>query len=493
MKSSAQAGGVAARRQFDRRRLKARFIHWTYGLINRCVMVSDGVVILAAGGFAWLLTPGKAPLSWLQALTVALIVTIAFIWTMRWLSFYRVERYSQFARPIFDLVCGFVPASAAGAVVIGAFVPESWERHNWFILWDNWILAALIINRQIDRLLMIVVERRSLLRRRVVVVGEGPQCDAIVARLRQASMAREYHLVGVFDPHFNRSWRADGGTTPNPTQLPDLTRYAQNYAVDLVVIAVSWDRTSELFNLIRGLQWIAADVVVPFDTSGFRPSFVPAMRFIDSPTLQVMHRPFKGTQGLVKVVEDYVVASLAMLAAAPVMLIAALAIRLHDGGPVMFLQPRSGFNGKTFLIYKLRTMSVDTSDDGSVGTTRDNQRITRVGSFLRRTSIDELPQLLNVLRGEMSIVGPRPHVPNMLVEGGVYSEVVRQYAARNRIKPGITGWAQINGMRGGIDSVEKATRGADLDLYYVANWSLRLDIKIMLKTIFRGLVGRDVF
>jgi putative colanic acid biosynthesis UDP-glucose lipid carrier transferase len=116
-----------------------------------------------------------------------------------------------------------------------------------------------------------------------------------------------------------------------------------------------------------------------------------------------------------------------------------------------------------------------------------------VGRFLRRTSIDELPQLFNVLRGEMSIVGPRPHVPNMLVEGGVYSEVVRQYAARHRIKPGITGWAQINGMRGGIDSMDKANRGADLDLFYVANWSLRFDLKIMLKTVLRGLAGRDVF
>ena len=168
-------------------------------------------------------------------------------------------------------------------------------------------------------------------------------------------------------------------------------------------------------------------------------------------------------------------------------------IRLDDGGPVLFRQPRSGFNSKTFLIYKFRTMSIDNSDDGSNGTKRDNQRITRVGRFLRRTSIDELPQLLNVLRGEMSIVGPRPHVPKMLVEGGVYSDVVRQYAARHRIKPGITGWAQINGMRGGIDSQEKARRGADLDLYYVANWTLRFDIEIMLKTVICGLVGRQVF
>jgi putative colanic acid biosynthesis UDP-glucose lipid carrier transferase len=145
------------------------------------------------------------------------------------------------------------------------------------------------------------------------------------------------------------------------------------------------------------------------------------------------------------------------------------------------------------MMYKFRTMTVDPSDDGSQGTYRNIQRITPVGKFLRRTSIDELPQLINVLRGEMSIVGPRPHVVNMLVGEVVYTDIVRQYAARHRIKPGITGWAQINGMRGGIDSLAKASRGADLDLYYIANWSLRLDLKIMIRTIVAGLVGRDVF
>jgi putative colanic acid biosynthesis UDP-glucose lipid carrier transferase len=184
---------------------------------------------------------------------------------------------------------------------------------------------------------------------------------------------------------------------------------------------------------------------------------------------------------------------LGLLAVSPILLAAAIAIRLEGKGPILFRQPRVGFNSKPFLIYKLRTMTVDPTDDGSKGTQRDDQRITRVGAFLRRTSIDELPQLLNVLRGEMSIVGPRPHVSNMLVGEGVYSDVVRQYAARQRIKPGITGWAQINGMRGGINTVAKATEGADLDLYYVANWSLRLDIKIMIQTLAQGLVGRDVF
>jgi putative colanic acid biosynthesis UDP-glucose lipid carrier transferase len=211
------------------------------------------------------------------------------------------------------------------------------------------------------------------------------------------------------------------------------------------------------------------------------------------PMLQLLHHPFKGTQGLVKVVQDYLVAGFAVVAAAPLMAAIAVAIRLDSEGPVLFRQARIGINGRPFQIYKFRTMTVDPDDDGSVGAARDDPRITAVGAFLRRSSLDELPQLFNVLRGEMSIVGPRPHVPNMLVGQGSYVETVQSYAARHRIKPGITGWAQINGMRGGIDTAAKARDGVQLDLHYIKNWSLKLDLQIILKTFTHHLVGPSVF
>jgi putative colanic acid biosynthesis UDP-glucose lipid carrier transferase len=456
-------------------------------------MVSDAIIILAAGGCAWLVTPVQRPLTWLQALTLALVMTISFIWTMRWNGNYRVERYAMTWRPLLDLVWASIPAAAAGLVILTAFVPNAWADRGWILSWLGIIFLALVAGRQLDRLLLLIVKRQGLLRRRVVVVGSGPLSEAIVTRIRQLDNTHEYHLVGVFDHQLNRSWRANEAAQTQPGRVPDLTRYAQNYAVDLVIIALPWDQSQEIFELVRALQWIAADVVVPFEASGLRPQFVAPMNFINSPVLQVMHRPFKGTQGVVKIIEDYAVGLIGLLAASPFMIGAAIAIWLDDGRPILFRQPRTGFNSKPFLIYKFRTMTIDPTDDGSEGTKRDSQRITRVGRFLRRTSIDELPQLFNVLRGEMSIVGPRPHVSNMLVGDSVYTEVVRQYAARHRIKPGITGWAQINGMRGGINSVAKANEGADLDLYYIANWSLRLDIKIMLQTVWKGLVGRDVF
>ena len=415
-------------------------------------MVVDAALILIGGGVAWLLIPGgPPPLTWLQALTVALVITISFVWLTHWGGNYRFERYGSVLRSVFDLVCGFVPAAIAGSIILFAFVPNAWEQRPWLLAWLLAIFLALVLGRQADRLLVGVVDRRALLRRRLIVVGSGSMSDTIAAQLRGSDNARDYHLAGVFNVDLNRNWNSDGHMLQDPTRVPDLTRYAQQYAIDLVVIALPWERSTEIFHLIRELQWIAADVVVPFEAGGFRPQFVRPMGFINSPILQVMHRPFKGTQGLVKIFEDYAVASLALLFLSPIMLAAAIAIRLDDGSPIFFRQLRTGFNGKPFLIYKFRTMTVDVTDDGSQGTKRDNQRITRIGRFLRRSSIDELPQLINVLRGEMSIVGPRPHVANMLVGEGVYSEIVLQYAARHRIKPGITGWAQINGMRGGIE------------------------------------------
>ncbi|MGE0717822.1 MAG: sugar transferase, partial [Alphaproteobacteria bacterium] len=236
-----------------------------------------------------------------------------------------------------------------------------------------------------------------------------------------------------------------------------------------------------------------ADVVVPLDRNTFNPRFAQFASVGGLPSLRVMYQPLKGSLGVLKMVEDYVVATIALIVVAPILAVAAVLIKLDSSGPIIFTQQRVGFNNKPFTIYKLRTFTSDPTDDGSAGTRRTDPRITKVGSVLRRLSIDELPQLLNVLKGDMSVVGPRPHVPNMQVGDAQYYDVVREYAARYRMKPGITGWAQINGMRGGIHTVEKAARGVDLDMYYVENWSLWLDIKIMLLTLMRGMVGRNVF
>jgi putative colanic acid biosynthesis UDP-glucose lipid carrier transferase len=305
----------------------------------------------------------------------------------------------------------------------------------------------------------------------------------LIRRIRQTEWHRDLELVGLFDD-------AAGAATGT---VEDLRKLAQTRRVDLIVLALPWSRSEAIFELGDRLQWISADVVAPLEQPGFLSRSSALTQVAGLPALQLTRHPFRGTQGLVKQAQDYLVAACALILTAPLMAGAALALALAGDGPVLFRQDRIGFNGRPFSIYKLRTMSADPSDDGAGGQVRGNPRITRIGALLRRTSVDELPQLLNVLRGEMSIVGPRPHVAGMRVDGNPYAEVVRTYAARHQIKPGITGWAQINGMRGGIDTLEKARRGVDLDLDYMRNWSLQLDLSIMARTLTRHMVGPQVF
>ena len=189
----------------------------------------------------------------------------------------------------------------------------------------------------------------------------------------------------------------------------------------------------------------------------------------------------------VKAVFDRIVAAIALVVLAPLMLLVALAVKLESRGPVLFRQPRHGFNNELINVYKFRSMYTDMADiHATKQVTRDDPRVTRVGRFIRKTSIDELPQLFNVLRGELSLVGPRPHATQTKVGSRLYQEVVDGYYARHRMKPGITGWAQINGWRGEIDSDDKIRYRTVYDLHYIENWSLLLDLRIILRTLLVG-------
>jgi exopolysaccharide biosynthesis polyprenyl glycosylphosphotransferase len=185
-------------------------------------------------------------------------------------------------------------------------------------------------------------------------------------------------------------------------------------------------------------------------------------------------------------------AALALLAL-PLALVAIL-IKLDSPGPVLFRQKRLGFNNELFEIYKFRTMRIDAMDPNAERlVTRNDQRVTRVGSILRRMSVDELPQLWNVLRGDMSLVGPRPHPIQAKAENRLYHEVVSEYMSRHRVRPGITGWAQVNGWRGETDTVEKVRNRVEHDLHYIENWSIAFDLRIIALTAVWGIAGRNAF
>ncbi|MNP03254.1 UDP-glucose:undecaprenyl-phosphate glucose-1-phosphate transferase [compost metagenome] len=208
-------------------------------------------------------------------------------------------------------------------------------------------------------------------------------------------------------------------------------------------------------------------------------------------SLDLSCSPIDGPAQVLKRLEDLVIGGLISLLILPLCLLIGIAIKLSSPGPVLFKQYRMGINGKRFKVYKFRSMVVHDESGGDVTqASRNDSRVTRVGAFLRRTSLDELPQFFNVLQGRMSIVGPRPHA---LVHNEYYKDLVESYMQRHKVKPGITGWAQVSGYRGETDTLDKMQKRVEYDLWYIDNWSLWIDVKIIFLTVFKGFVNKNAF
>jgi exopolysaccharide biosynthesis polyprenyl glycosylphosphotransferase len=211
--------------------------------------------------------------------------------------------------------------------------------------------------------------------------------------------------------------------------------------------------------------------------------------------LDVFDRPITDWDVVMKWLFDKVIGGFALVALSPLMALVAILIKLDSPGPVFFMQRRHGFNNENIEVYKFRSLYADKTDrDARKSVTKDDPRVTRVGRFIRKTSIDELPQLFNVVfKGNLSLVGPRPHAVNQRLEDRLFDEAVDGYFARHRVKPGITGWAQINGWRGEITSPDKIERRVEHDLYYIENWSLLLDLYILMRTPVTLLKGENAY
>lgn len=471
-------------------------LRWTFGLINRIVMASDVGVMLAASVVPLLrMMPHVDDIAWLQALLIAAIEASVFVRILRYGGAYRVENYEKFWSPLGALLPGLVCAWGVGAIYFLAFKPSDLSLTDAVWYWHVPQLAGLVLTRQIFRILARQVSARALTRRTVVLIGANPVGEAILRKILSPQERAQYDVVGVFADASDDRQTGDMLGVPISGDMNALGTYAMGHVIDLVIVALPLNRAIQTVTTIEHLRWMATNVVIPVEEIGLPPSFARLANIAGVSALQVLHRPLKGSQALVKIVEDYVIASILLIIISPLMLLIAIAIRLDSAGPAFFFQERTGFNNNSFWICKFRTMTVDPTDDGSVGTqTRDDPRITRVGRILRRCSLDEVPQLINVLRGEMSIVGPRPYVPNMLVGNEMFREAVRDYAYRYRLKPGITGLAQANGMRSAaLRSMANAQKSVEMDLQYINNWSIWLDLRIMVHTVIVAMTGPEVF
>jgi polysaccharide biosynthesis protein PslA len=329
------------------------------------------------------------------------------------------------------------------------------------------------------------------LARRVAVIGAGEFSKEFIARLRSEPNA--YTIVGLYDDRMSRIPGVQEGVRVRGT-VNDLLARSREEQIDLIVIALPLRAVERIARILEQVGSAVADICLTTDFAGYRYKSSEISTVGANPVILVGEQPLKEWRAATKTAFDIVVGAIALLMLSPMMLLIALGIRLESPGPILFRQPRMGFNNRLFTCYKFRSMYTGMTDLlGDKQATRDDPRVTKLGKWLRALSLDELPQLFNVLQGNMSLVGPRPHPPNTKAADKLFTDVVANYAFRHRVKPGMTGWAQVNGWRGETKTVEQIENRVACDLAYIDNWSVWFDLKIIGLTITREIFSSTAF
>ena len=371
-------------------------------------------------------------------------------------------------------------------------VSQNFSR-AWLFSWYGGVLVTLMLSRVLLLRTMRRWSAEGVLCLNVAVIGDTPEASHLVKYLRESGNLQNIRIVGIFDDAATRRTgpHPDGALVGSLEQLDQQCRLG---LVDTVFLAIPWSSAARIREMADHLKRYPVDVRLCPDNILFELSDYSISRIGKLPIVHLADRPLKDWRAVIKATEDKLLCAGMLLFLSPVMLLCAIAVRLDSPGPVLFRQKRFGFNNQEFDALKFRTMYVDRMDrTGAQRTVKNDPRVTRVGAVLRRLSLDELPQLINVIRGEMSIVGPRAHAVHMKVVDRYYFDAFQDYAARHRVKPGITGWAQINGLRGEVDTFEKAQRRLEYDLYYVNHWSLWLDLRIITVTGFKAIFSNEAY
>ncbi len=344
-------------------------------------------------------------------------------------------------------------------------------------------LAVLIGERLILRRLVRSWARDGRLDRRTVIVGSDSNGEQLVEALNKQDDS-DIHVLGVFDDRNDTRALETCAGSPKLGKVDDIVEFARRTRVDLVLFALPISAETRILEMLKKLWVLPVDIRLSAHTNKlrFRPRSYSYLGEV--PTLDVFEAPITDWDLVMKWLFDRVVGGVCLLLALPVMALVALAIKLDSPGPVLFRQKRFGFNNERIDVFKFRSLYHHQADpNASKVVTKNDPRVTRVGRIIRKTSLDELPQLFNVVfKGNLSLVGPRPHAVQGKLQSRLFDEAVDGYFARHRVKPGITGWAQINGWRGEIDSEEKIQKRVEFDLYYIENWSVLFDLYILLKT-----------
>lgn len=425
------------------------------------------------------------------AMTATHTAVVYFCCSLAVLVFPQFALYSSWRGRSFTLMVGrallAVLAVLAGGVVFGYLIGQLGALSlHWMFVWTVLALFAFVIDRWILHGALFKLRERGVNSKRVIIVGYG----STGRELHQRAIAQRwtgYRVVATYDGDHSIALDA---TIERLPALEDVAAAVERHQADEVWITLPLAETEKLRRLQALLSNVLVDIRWVPDVTAVSILTHRTVEFLGMPVVELNHPASHGTPGIFKAVFDRVFAAMVLILLAPLFILIALAIRIDSPGPILFRQPRLGLNGRRFDVMKFRSMRVHQADGRITQATRNDPRVTTIGRFLRRTSLDELPQFVNVLMGEMSVVGPRPHA---LPHNDLYKDKLAMYMQRHRVKPGITGWAQINGHRGETDTDEKMAHRVQFDLYYIQHWSFWMDLKIILWTAFKGWTSQNAY
>lgn len=380
---------------------------------------------------------------------------------------------------------------AVGACLVAlAFLTKTGSVYSrqWVGMWALSSFVVLLLIRAALSSSLALVRRSGWNDRRIAIVGAGVLGRNVARRLQQSSWSG-FRIVCFLDDDRAKAGKKVRGALVYPAQ--EIAARTQHHKIEEVWFALPLRAEPRMRELLSELRHSTVNVRFVPDIYGFQLMNHSITEIAGVPVLDLLSSPMTGANRILKVFEDYVLAAIILVISSPLMFVLAIGVKLSSSGPIIFKQKRHGWDGKLIEVWKFRTMKAHQEEAGQITQARRNDaRVTPFGAFLRRTSLDELPQFFNVLRGEMSIVGPRPHA---LVHNNEYSQIIDGYMLRHTVKPGITGWAQINGWRGETDSIEKMRKRVEHDLYYIENWSLWFDLKIIVLTLFGGFTHKNAY
>jgi len=460
-------------------------------VISGLVALSDALIVIMAGMAMYLLYIGWAPESlklYGLATVVNLLLTLGAFYISGLYNFDTIVAPYQQIIKIISICAGVFLALVlvAFALKVSASFSRVWSFSS-FVCEASLICVVRAYSYHLIKKFAFA----GLLIRRMVIVGAGDQGERLAKELnKQLEKHPWIRIVGIFDDRADRS-PANISGIPLIGNLEELTHEVRNGRIDDIVVALPWAAEDRLLAILKKVTALPVNIYMSPDLIGLKFPQRGYRSVGGVNCLNISEKPISEWNYFLKRIEDIILSLLILVLILPLLVVIATAIKLDSRGPVVFRQKRYGFNNEVFDVYKFRSMYFNRPpEQGVPQAKRNDPRVTRVGKFLRATSLDELPQVFNVLQGVMSLVGPRPHA---VAHNEQYAETITGYFARHRVKPGITGWAQVNGWRGETDSHVKLENRVRHDIEYIENWSLFLDLKILFMTAFIVFVQKSAY